>query len=71
MNKIQIVAPPKYFSTSIESILSKNYIRKHQNASDFLYIKKDKTVLNQKVGNTPQNAPIEAPNAISCALPRA
>lgn len=36
-----------------------------------LYNKRDKMVLNPNVGNTPQNAPIAAPNAISCALPRA
>jgi hypothetical protein len=31
----------------------------------------DKTVLNPKVGNTPQNAPMAAPKEISCILPRA
>jgi hypothetical protein len=30
-----------------------------------LYKSKDKTVLKPNVGNTPQNAPIAAPNAIS------
>jgi hypothetical protein len=30
-----------------------------------LYSNKDKMVLNPNVGNTPQNAPIAAPNAIS------
>lgn len=36
-----------------------------------LYSNKDKMVLKPNVGNTPQNAPIAAPNAISCMLPRA
>lgn len=36
-----------------------------------LYSSTDKIVLNPNVGNTPQNAPMAAPNAISCALPLA